>query len=320
MNVRIILPFFGKFHNYFDLWLSSAAYNNSFSFLLLTDSATSLSSIPPNVTVVEMSFADVQKRIHERIGKYCSITTPYKLCDYKPMYGIIFSDFLDGYDWWGNCDPDIVWGDLSRFITNELLEKYEKIYTLGHLTLYRNNAKVNYTYKKVISMPYTAFEATHTSKNVAFDEIGCKLLSDHGLYHTFDDRNAFLDIFPAKFRFRSFVAEENQTPFIAEFQNGHIWGHFVNKDTVFKREFAYIHLQKRNMDIKNTDLEHFLIVPNMFLNYDPKLLTPSAIIDINSKPDRNYIPQPSPKTFSGLDLLIELKRTLRRIYNKLTSR
>ena len=59
------------------------------------------------------------------------------------MYGEIFEDYLLGYDFWGMCDMDMIFGDLSRFITTDILEKHDKIYQLGHLTLYRNNKEVN---------------------------------------------------------------------------------------------------------------------------------------------------------------------------------
>src|SRR5947207_1808436 len=33
-------------------------------------------------------------------------------CDFRPVYGDLFLDRYDGYDWWGWCDLDMLFGDL----------------------------------------------------------------------------------------------------------------------------------------------------------------------------------------------------------------
>ena len=32
-----------------------------------------------------------------------------------------------GYDFWGHCDMDLIWGDIRNFITEDVLSKYDKI-------------------------------------------------------------------------------------------------------------------------------------------------------------------------------------------------
>lgn len=75
------------------------------------------------------------------------ICSAYKLCDFKPMYGVIFSDYLHQYDLGGMCDVDMIFGSLKTFLNDDILSKFDKIYQLGHLTLYRNNLEVNERYK-----------------------------------------------------------------------------------------------------------------------------------------------------------------------------
>ncbi|MBY0481821.1 MAG: hypothetical protein K2Q21_10720, partial [Chitinophagaceae bacterium] len=96
---------------------------------------------------------------------------PYKICDFRPAYGVIFNEFLKPYDFWGHIDEDIILGRLKRFITTKDLGKYDIItmrhdYLVGCLTLYKNTPKINrlYTknrdYKLVFSCP----------DNLGFDE------------------------------------------------------------------------------------------------------------------------------------------------------
>jgi len=71
---------------------------------------------------------------------------PYKLCGLKPFYGYIHKDLLEGYDFWGFGDVDVIWGDINQFYTSDILMKYDVLSThadrlSGHLALIRNNEK-----------------------------------------------------------------------------------------------------------------------------------------------------------------------------------
>ena len=142
-KVALILPYFGILPNYFPLWLKSAGVNRDFTFMLFTDADLSGYNVPDNVKVIPMTLDGVKKLIAPHLDFEFSLETPYKLCDYKPLYGLIFQDWLKGYDFWGHVDPDIIWGKLDSFITDDLLDKYGRLYRRGHFTLYRNTPGVN---------------------------------------------------------------------------------------------------------------------------------------------------------------------------------
>lgn len=63
-----------------------------------------------------------------------------------------------------------MFGDLSKFITDEILEKYDRVLNKGHLAIYKNNEKV----KQYYLLPYSGvsykevFESKH---HYGFDEI-----------------------------------------------------------------------------------------------------------------------------------------------------
>jgi hypothetical protein len=99
--------------------------------------------LPDDVHVVNMPFDEVRRRAQELFPFKIMLGDANKRCEYKPAYGLIFADILEGYDYWGHCDLDMIWGRLGHFVTENVLASHDRIYSRGHLTLYRNNADTN---------------------------------------------------------------------------------------------------------------------------------------------------------------------------------
>lgn len=73
-----------------------------------------------------------------------SSENPYKLCDIKPAYGQVFSEYIQDCDFFGFGDIDVVYGNIREFITESILEEYGLITTNdkrvnGHFCLLRNS-------------------------------------------------------------------------------------------------------------------------------------------------------------------------------------
>lgn len=66
---------------------------------------------------------------------------------YKPAYGAALMEDLIKYDFWGYCDVDLIFGDLKIFITDDILDRNDRIYNLDHFTLFRNIDRMNNFYK-----------------------------------------------------------------------------------------------------------------------------------------------------------------------------
>lgn len=141
-TLLLIIPFFGKFNNYFHLFLKSCEYNPSINWLIITDDDTPY-NYPSNVKVRYMSFAELRQKIQSNFDFPISLPHPYKLCDYKPAYGYIFAEELKGFDFWGHCDNDLIFGDIRAFLTPDIFLKYDKILCKGHLSIFRNNEQMN---------------------------------------------------------------------------------------------------------------------------------------------------------------------------------
>ena len=77
---------------------------------------------------------------------------PYTLVEYKPAYGYIFQDFLEGYTHWGYTDMDMMYGDLGRHIEASEWTDYDivtfgfgdqqRLYVKGQFTMHKNTDAV----------------------------------------------------------------------------------------------------------------------------------------------------------------------------------
>lgn len=168
-KIALVLPYFGRFNNYFQLFLNSCKCNPEIDFLIYTDDETSY-DYPKNVILRRMFFEDFKKIIQNNFDFPISLTTPYKLCDFKPTYGEVLKHELAGYDFWGHCDCDLIWGKITDFISDTLLESYDKLFSRGHLTIYRNSPEVNSLYRQQTIFDYKAILSS--TKSYAFDEWG----------------------------------------------------------------------------------------------------------------------------------------------------
>ena len=106
MNIVLIIPYFGKLPEWIILFLKSCEYlDGKIDFLFFTDDENiSCINRPSNVKYYVVSFDWLVKYIETKgLGV---LSSAYKLCDYKPLYGYIFQEYIEGYDYWGYCDID----------------------------------------------------------------------------------------------------------------------------------------------------------------------------------------------------------------------
>lgn len=165
----IIACYYGKLPDWLELWLLSCKYNPCFDFMLVTDQKVS-NTFPANVRLLQLSMEELRRRFSRILGFSAALSDEYKLCDYKPLYGLAFQKELTGFDFWGHCDLDVIWGDLGKFIKEDLFEQHIRIGKFGHLTLYKNTEEVLRLYRE----PGAAFSfdtVFQDSSHYGFDEI-----------------------------------------------------------------------------------------------------------------------------------------------------
>lgn len=258
-KIAIIACYFGKLPNYFPLWLNSCGFNKEISWFVFTDDEAHYEYFD-NVKIISLSFEDVKQIVENKLDFDVNITNPYKFCDFKVLYGKIFEDYIKDYTHWGHCDLDVIFGDLTKFITNDKLEKYDRLYDLGHLSIYKNTDIVNEHYKMyysgldyrvILGSPYHFGFDESKGLNLIYQENKLPMLIE----------NVCADINYRNLEFH--VNRTYNTHDYFEFCEGQIWGCNDGQKTV---EYSYIHLQKRKM--KYTDSlqsrEKYYIFPDCF--------------------------------------------------------
>lgn len=262
-KILFLAPWFGKFREDIFFWLKSAELNPSVDFLIFTDQH--LTATAPNLRIIKTELSSIQELARECIGDWCIISKPYKLCDYKVAYGEIFHDYIEGYDFWGHCDMDMIFGDIRKFITDDILFNYDRIGVDGFFTLFRNTPEVNSVYKKAGNIK----EIFTNQKPFGFDEWG---INHTGTSHYWLDNlrekvntDKFFDnLAPYHYGFVSGTVKNFNLGIknvMFSFENGKLFRYGTKNGKVVKDETLYVHIQKRRVYVKTNADNYFSIIP-----------------------------------------------------------
>lgn len=293
-RIAFIIPYFGHFNNYFDLFLKSCECNKeTCDWLIFTDDTTKY-DYPENVKVKYISWNDMKDLIDYKLG--FKIERPYKLCDYKPAYGLLFSEYLKNYEFWGYCDTDLIWGNLRKFITLELLNNYDKIFNLGHCTLYRNNDRINRLFLSQLNGKELYKEVFGKENNVSFDEEYNESINNICLQNKIRmfTKSYAANTYMKTSNFRLTYLDSNKHTYLTEkksksffvWRAGDLLRYIYKNGKWNQEEYLYIHFQSRKM--KNC-IEHptassvYKIIPNSFEKLEVENITENNINIINTK-------------------------------------
>ena len=186
-SINLIIPYFGEFPNYFPLFLKSCEFNKTIDWTIITDNRVNY-EYPTNVHKIDMSFRELKIRIQSKVQFSISLEEPYKLCDFRPAYGFLFPEIVDGYDYWGYCDVDVIFGDIRKFLTDDIL-KYPKLFELGHFTLIKNNIFYNEMFMRHINNQLYYKKVFTNRKSYNFDET---FLDRININMIFEQNNVFV--------------------------------------------------------------------------------------------------------------------------------
>lgn len=181
-RIAVLIPFIGdgpeSIPPYLNLFVTAAAGSSSLvDFFIFHNGALDsfyYDDLPSNVKIISMGSVEgmVQqflRVVDQRQGEDFELKSreflvqvlnkhllnyPYVLVEFKPALGHIFASYISGYTHWAYSDLDIAFGDLSRWITKEELEKFDivtygfgdadRAYLRGQFTMHRNDpSKIN---------------------------------------------------------------------------------------------------------------------------------------------------------------------------------
>lgn len=267
-QIILILPYFGKLPNTFDFFLQSCKNNPSIDWLIFTDCDIKEYS---NIKVIRQSWDDFRKFVQAKFDFPIALNSPYKLCDFRPAYGYIFQEFITSYGYWGHCDCDLIWGDLS--LLHDLAAKeYERIGIWGHLSIYKNSSEINTWFKTLRSTEVPSYKTIYSnSQNFSFDEFAGmnKLLSTNKKAvnedRFFDDIIFYTSNFFTRRPYKN-IPTTHSTPCYFIYEKGKLHRKlYLNKHWV-EDESLYVHLQKRKIKIQTSNLNFYTIVPDSFID------------------------------------------------------
>lgn len=144
-RIAQIIPYFGKWPEWIDLYFYSCAKNPMIDFIFFTDCPRPEKEYGKNLLFHNIKFDEYKQMVSKRLNVDFSKAGYYKLTDLKPFLGYIHEDIFVDYDWWGFGDLDLVYGNLETLLTEDNLKNYNLITThdyhiAGHFTVMRNNA------------------------------------------------------------------------------------------------------------------------------------------------------------------------------------
>lgn len=250
----------GKFPSYFNLFVESCRCNPQIDWLIFSDSPPSFDT-PVNVRIEYLTLAEVNELAIKKIGKWIKLNRAYKLCDFKPTYGLLFSEWIAAYEYWGHCDIDVIWGRLQAKVLPLLNKRADRYFKYGHLSIYRNVAYVNESFK----LPYSGIQykkALSTSISCGFDEMkGTWALALENGLNVYHEEIVFDIKRPGTSNYLQSYTSKNYKEQFFLYKDSRILHCFKDEDGIWKNEErAYIHFQKRKLqiissNINNTDFQ-----------------------------------------------------------------
>lgn len=278
-RIILVVCYFGRLPPYSSLVFHSVAHNASIDWLIIGDQPPDY-PLPPNVSFVPSTLQEIEREIERTCETRTVIKHAYDLARLKPTFGLCFKKYLEGYDFWGHVDLDMIYGDLRAFLPEAILESHDRIYCRGHLSLFRNNPEVNrYFMLEAPGAPYYKDVLANISR-VPFDEWDgiWKIFRYHRIkqYHA----EVIADIrAPSTYKVRRFEATElkNHTHQVFYWHQGKTYQAYYHwEGGLFDHEIAYIHFQKRKLPkpaFAPAEVRGFTIGPDGFAPYDRENLT-----------------------------------------------
>ena len=272
-----IIPYYGKLPNYINVFFKTCEKNPDYEFLIFTNDINSY-KYPKNVKIIYETMDNFIKNAEEKLGFKICICDAHKICDFKPAFGFLYEEYIEDYYMWGHCDLDIIIGNLDKFITDDIINNYDKIFCLGHMVIYKNEKENNRVFMKKYNGRELYKEVFKNKKTMVFDETFDGKENVNTLFEMYNKKiftNDFsfnVKIFPTnftrtKFVYEKYIFEDEATKnAIYIWDDGDLYRLVKENNILIREDYLYLHLQQRKMYINNKIFENnfFQIIPNCF--------------------------------------------------------
>lgn len=168
-QVCMIIPYFGKFPEWFELYLYSCSKVN-IDFYFFTDCKLP-SKKYKNTHFTQLSYEQYCHIVSEKLNLNFYPTNRYNLVKIRPFIGLIHNDICSKYLFWGYSDIDLIYGNINKYLNDKTLSKYNLITThstrvAGHFTIIKTKSKYTTICLKIPNWK----KKLETEKIIAIDE------------------------------------------------------------------------------------------------------------------------------------------------------
>ena len=283
-KVCFINPYFGLFPKHFNYWLECCRRNPDYTWIIITDSNENY-DYPTNVRIIKTYLSELKKRIEKLVGFTVCLDKPYKLCDVRPLFGDLFSKEIEEYTHWGYCDFDLIFGNLNHFFSDDILERYDKVSAMGHMTVLKKTESIVNLYKTCNYRKVLQDNRNRTFDELMFSPNINELIVDHNL--KLKKTVEYSDIGATNYNFHLFkyisgkkTTKEDYKPTIFWYTNGILYKAYLNNEKVLMEEIAYVHFSRRAIEAPKEIYNRFAIIPNEIISCNE---VTSTLIKENSK-------------------------------------
>ncbi|MCL2326900.1 MAG: hypothetical protein FWC39_00145 [Bacteroidetes bacterium] len=269
-SITILIPYFGKFPEWSDLYFETVRRNSTINFIFYTDCDFEKYKNMENCRFKKMTFQEYIDNVRKVLKLNFSPANAYKLCDLRPLYPIVHYEDIKNSDFYGWTDMDLLFGDIRSFYTDEILSRYEVLSThnvriSGHLAIFKNTKKNRNIYKNIYDWKNKLLHPYF----VGIDEHGITNAFTMTFFDKLNEKfhvkiNKFFTIFVKRLKTRKlYMVEQYTTPFTTipwidgtiNSQQPDTWFYkdgVVTNSRDCNRNFMYIHF----MNFKNSQYRH----------------------------------------------------------------
>ena len=253
-KIAIIVTYFTELPSYFQAWLRSAENNPDIEFFLFC--VGDVKTTAPNIHVEKTTLKREVLRAEEALGeRITGIQGGYKFCDMRPLFGLIYQKYLVGFDFWGFSDIDLVLGNMRDFLTDDILEKYERFYEWGYFSVFKNNEKINHLLDLEGSI-YSKDEIFRSVEKVNADEhFGLNRICTLNKIKWYKELD-YADFWVCYSDLWLWKGRSNYDHQVFYWENGQLYRAYIDENGhVQTNQYIFMHWQKRNPKVRDGRLE-----------------------------------------------------------------
>jgi hypothetical protein len=147
MRITWITVWFGQLPPYLDKFIARCnAQGREWKFIMFNDQGQNASK--GNFTAIHQSQEDFTNLSRKKFGLDIVPTTkedPRKTVDARPLFGDMYSEYLEDADFWAYGEIDVVYGNLNNFVNYPMLLSCD-VFSVGkevssNMTIFHNDGK-----------------------------------------------------------------------------------------------------------------------------------------------------------------------------------